>query len=239
MILDEKQGAKRVKHLRDEIRKHDRLYYDQAAPIISDREYDRLYKELIDLETQFPDLVRPDSPTQRVGGKPLQAFEQVSHLIPMLSLDNTYSEDEVKNFYARIRRLLPNEKIAVVIEPKVDGVAVSLIYQNGKLRQPATPGDGNVGDNISQNIRTIRSVPERLRYMAPKLLEGRGEVYMDRQGFEKLNEERKKQGLPLFANPRNAAAGSLKQIDPTNVGKRPPRGAVYRTRAIKRGGGGL
>src|SRR5438034_8645255 len=233
MILDEKQAAKRVKHLQDEIRKHDRLYYDQAAPIISDREYDRLYKELIDLETQFPDLVRPDSPTQRVGGKPLQAFEQVSHLIPMLSLDNTYSEDEVKNFYARIRRLLPNEKIAVVIEPKVDGVAVSLIYQSGKLRQAATRGDGNVGDNITQNIRTIRSVPERLRDMAPKLLEVRGKVYMDRQGFEKLNEERKKQGLPLFANPRNAAAGSLKQLDPAIVAKRPLGIVLYGTGATE------
>src|SRR5438034_346384 len=233
MILDEKQAAKRVKHLQDEIRKHDRLYYDQAAPIISDREYDRLYKELIDLETQFPDLVRPDSPTQRVGGKPLQAFEQVSHLIPMLSLDNTYSEDEVKNFYARIRRLLPNEKIAVVIEPKVDGVAVSLIYQSGKLRQAATRGDGNVGDNITQNIRTIRSVPERLRDAAPKLLEVRGEVYMDRKGFEKLNDERKKQGLPLFANPRNAAAGSLKQLDPAIVAKRPLSVVLYGTGATE------
>src|SRR5947208_5692304 len=233
MAIDEKQAAKRIEQLRHEIRRHDRLYYDEAAPIISDREYDRLYKELIDLETQFPDLVRPDSPTQRVGGKPLQAFEQVSHLIPMLSLENTYSEDEVKNFYARIRRLLPNEKIAVVIEPKVDGVAVSLIYQSGKLRQAATRGDGNVGDNITQNIRTIRSVPERLRDMAPKLLEVRGEVYMDRQGFEKLNEERKKQGLPLFANPRNAAAGSLKQLDPTIVAKRPLGVVFYGTGAIE------
>ena len=233
MAIDEKQAAKRIEQLRHEIRRHDRLYYDEAAPIISDREYDRLYKELIDLETQFPDLVRPDSPTQRVGGKPLQAFEQVSHLIPMLSLDNTYSEDEVKNFYARIRRLLPNEKIAVVIEPKVDGVAVSLIYQSGKLRQATTPGDGNVVDNITQNIRTIRSVPERLRDMAPKLLEVRGEVYMDRQGFEKLNEERKKQGLPLFANPRNAAAGSLKQLDPTIVAKRPLGVVFYGTGAIE------
>jgi len=233
MAKDEAQAAKRIAQLRDEIRKHDRRYYEEAAPTISDREYDRLYKELIDLETQFPDLVRPDSPTQRVGGKPLQAFEQVSHLIPMLSLDNTYSEDEVKNFYARIRRLLPNEKIAVVIEPKVDGVAVSLIYQSGKLRQAATRGDGNVGDNITQNIRTIRSVPERLRDMAPKLLEVRGEVYMDRQGFEKLNEERKKQGLPLFANPRNAAAGSLKQLDPKIVAKRPLGVVFYGTGAIE------
>src|SRR5437870_3283457 len=132
-----------------------------------------------------------------------------------------------------MQRLLPDEKIPVVIEPKVDGVAVSLIYQNGKLRQAATRGDGNVGDNITQNIRTIRSVPERLRDMAPKLLEVRGEVYMDRQGFEKLNEARKKQGLPLFANPRNAAAGSLKQLDPTIVAKRPLGVVFYGTGAIE------
>src|SRR5881409_66668 len=231
MAKDEAQAAERLEQLRDKIRKHDRLYYDEAAPIISDREYDRLYKELVDLEGQFPDLVTPESPTQRVGGKPLKAFEQVPHLIPMLSLDNTYSEEEVKNFYARIQRLLPNEKIPVVIEPKVDGVAVSLIYENGNLRQAATRGDGNVGDNITQNIRTIRSVPDHLRGAAPKLLEVRGEVYMDRKGFEKLNDERKKQGLPLFANPRNAAAGSLKQLDPAIVAKRPLGVVLYGTGA--------
>src|SRR5437773_6011250 len=219
--MEEKEAAKRIQQLREEIRKHDRLYYEEASPIISDRDYDRLYKELADLEAQFPDLVTPDSPTQRVGGKPLKAFEQVAHLIPMLSLDNTYSEAEVKNFYARMQRLLPNEKIPVIIEPKVDGVAVSLIYENGRLRQAATRGDGAVGDDITQNIRTIRSVPERLRGAAPKLLEARGEVYMDKHGFEKLNDERRKAGLPLFANPRNAAAGSLKHLDPSIVAKRP------------------
>ncbi len=227
------QAAKQMEHLRDEIRKHDRLYYEEAAPIISDRDYDRLYKELVDLETQFPDLVTPDSPTQRVGGKPLKAFEQVPHLVPMLSLDNTYSEEEVKNFYARIQRLLPNEQIPVVIEPKVDGVAVSLIYENGRLRQAATRGDGNVGDDITQNIRTIRAVPERLRGVAPKLLEARGEVYMDKHGFEKLNDERRKAGLPLFANPRNAAAGSLKQLDPAVVAKRPLGVVLYGTGATE------
>jgi DNA ligase (NAD+) len=233
MTVDEKQAAKRLEQLRDEIRKHDRLYYDEAAPTISDREYDRLYKQLVDLEMRFPDLVTPDSPTQRVGGKPLQAFEQVSHLIPMLSLDNTYSEEEVKNFHARIQRFFPNEKIPVVVEPKVDGVAVSLIYENGRLRQAATRGDGNVGDNITQNISTIRSMPARLRDAAPKLLEVRGEVYMDRKGFEKLNDERKKQGLPLFANPRNAAAGSLKQLDPAIVAKRPLGIVLYGTGATE------
>src|SRR5215467_13225711 len=232
-VMDEKEAAKRIEQLRGEIRKHDRLYYEEAAPVISDRDYDRLYKELVDLESQFPDLVTPDSPTQRVGGKPLKAFEQVSHLVPMLSLDNTYSEEEVKNFYARIRRLLPDEKIPVVIEPKVDGVAVSLIYEGGKLRQAATRGDGNVGDNITQNIRTIQSVPEWLRGVAPKVLEARGEVYMDKQGFEKLNEERRKAGLALFANPRNAAAGSLKQLDPSIVAKRPLGVMLYGTGATE------
>src|SRR5213082_853601 len=231
--MKRKEAERNIAQLREEIRKHDRLYYEEAAPIISDHEYDRLYKELVDLETQFPDLLTPDSPTQRVGGRPLQAFEQLRHLIPMLSLDNTYSEAEVKNFYARMQRLLPDEKIPVVIEPKVDGVAVSLIYENGKLRQAATRGDGNVGDNITQNIRTIRSVPDHLRGAAPKLLEVRGEVYMDRKGFEKLNDERKKQGLPLFANPRNAAAGSLKQLDPAIVAKRPLGIVLYGTGATE------
>src|SRR6266576_2258890 len=231
--MERKEAERKIRQLREEIRKHDRLYYEEAAPMISDHKYDRLYKELADLETQFPDLLTPDSPTLRVGGKPLQAFEQVSHLIPMLSLDNTYSEAEVKNFYARIQRLLPNEKIPVVIEPKVDGVAVSLIYENGKLRRAATRGDGNVGDNITQNLRTIRSVPERLRDNAPKLLEVRGEVYMDRKGFEKLNDEREKEGLALFANPRNAAAGSLKQLDPSIVAKRPLGIVLYGTGATE------
>src|SRR5438132_931068 len=232
--MERKEAERKIRQLREEIRKHDRLYYEEAAPIISDHKYDRLYKELVNLETQFPDLLTPDSPTLRVGGRPLQAFEQVSHLIPMLSLDNTYSEAEVKNFYARMQRLLPDEKIPVVIEPKVDGVAVSLIYENGKLRQAATRGDGNVGDNITQNIRTIRSVPERLRDNAPKLLEVRGEVYMDRKGFEKLNDEREKEGLALFANPRNAAAGSLKQLDPSIVAKRPLGIVLYGTGATER-----
>ena len=219
--MEEKEAAKRIRELRGEIRKHDRLYHEEAAPVISDREYDRLYRELVDLEKQFPDLVTPDSPTQRVGGKPLEAFAQIQHRVPMLSLDNTYSEGEVANFYKRITRLLPNEKIPVVIEPKVDGVAVCLLYENGRLRHAATRGDGFVGDDITQNIKTIRSIPERLRGAAPKLFEARGEVYMDKRGFEKLNEERRKAGLPLFANTRNAAAGSLKHLDPSIVAKRP------------------
>src|SRR6267378_1098097 len=233
MVKDETQAAKRMEQLRDEIRKHDRLYYEKAAPIISDREYDRLYKELVDLEAQFPDLGIPDSPTQRVGGKPLKAFAQIEHRVPMLSLDYTYSEDEVARFYARITRLLPDEKIPVVIEPKVDGVAVSLLYENGWLRHAATRGDGSVGDDITQNTKTIRSIPERLRSAAPGIFEVRGEVYMDKRGFEKLNEERRKTGLPLFANPRNAAAGSLKHLDPGIVAKRPLGIVFYGTGAVE------
>jgi len=234
MPSDEKQAAKRAAQLRDEIRKHDLLYYEEAAPIISDREYDRLYKELVDLEAQFPDLATPDSPTQHVGGgKPLKAFAQIEHRVPMLSLDNTYSENEVASFYARITRLLPHEKIPVVIEPKVDGVAVSLLYENGWLRHAATRGDGSVGDDITQNIKTIRSIPERLRGAAPGIFEVRGEVYMDKRGFGKLNEERRKAGLPLFANPRNAAAGSLKHLDPGVVAKRPLGIVFYGTGAVE------
>jgi DNA ligase (NAD+) len=231
--MDQKQAEKRIEHLREEIRKHDRLYYDEAAPIISDRQYDKLYKDLIDLEAQFPDLVAPDSPTRRVGGKPLEAFAQIQHLAPMLSLDNTYSEEEVASFYKRISRLLPDEKIPVVIEPKVDGVAVSLMYEKGRLKYAATRGDGLVGDDITQNVRTIRSVPHQLRGNAPDVFEVRGEAYLDKVGFEKLNKERKAAGLPLFANPRNAAAGSLKHLDPKAVAQRPLGIVFYGTGAVE------
>jgi DNA ligase (NAD+) len=233
MALEETKAAKLIDELREEIRKHDRLYYEEAAPIITDREYDRLYKELVDLETQFPGLVLPDSPTQRVGGKPLEAFAQIQHLAPMLSLDNTYSEQEVANFYKRITRLLPDEKIPVVIEPKVDGVAVSVMYENGRLKYAATRGDGVVGDDITQNIRTIRSVPHQLRGDAPDVFEVRGEAYLDKAGFERLNKERKAAGLPLFANPRNAAAGSLKHLDPKAVAQRPLGIVFYGTGAVE------
>src|SRR5205823_13595942 len=135
----------------------------------------------------------PDSPTQRVGGKPLTAFAQIEHRAPMLSLDNTYSEEEVANFYARIMRLLPNQKIPVVIEPKVDGVAVSLLYENGSLRYAATRGDGSTGDDITQNVLTIRSVPRRLKGKAPAVFEVRGEIFMEKRGFEKLNADRTEQ----------------------------------------------
>src|SRR5881392_1415278 len=231
--MDRTEAEKNIAQLREEIRKHDRLYYQDAAPIISDREYDRLYKELVDLETQFPDLLTPDSPTRHVGGKPLEAFAQIQHVAPMLSLDNTYSEEEVVNFYKRIKRLLPDEKIPVVIEPKVDGVAVSVLYKNGRLKYAATRGDGLVGDDITQNIKTIRSVPRQLRGDAPDVFEVRGEAYLDKAGFDKLNRERKAAGLPLFANPRNAAAGSLKHLDPKAVAQRPLGIVFYGTGAVE------
>jgi DNA ligase (NAD+) len=233
MASEEKQAAQRIAQLRGEITKHDRLYYEEAAPVISDREYDRLYRELLDLEAKFPKLASVESPTQRVGGKPLEAFAQVQHRSPMLSLDNTYSEDEVTDFHARLSRLLPNQTIPVVIEPKVDGVAVSLLYERGQLRYAATRGDGVVGDDITQNVRTIRQVPVKLRGDAPKILEVRAEVYMDKRGFENLNEERKKAQLPLFANPRNATAGSLKQLDPRIVAERPLGLVCYGTGLIE------
>ncbi|MFN2541310.1 MAG: NAD-dependent DNA ligase LigA [Chthoniobacterales bacterium] len=233
MAENELSTRKRLAELGEKIREHDRRYYEEAAPTVSDREYDRLYNELVDLEARFPELITPDSPSQRVGGKPLPAFAQIAHRTPMLSLDNTYSETEVENFRARLTRLLPDEKIPVVIEPKVDGVAVSVLYENGKLRHGATRGDGVVGDDITQNLRTIRSIPERLHGSAPKLFEARGEVYMDKRGFEKLNEDRKKVGLPLFANPRNAAAGSLKHLDPNIVAQRPLGIVFYGTGATE------
>ena len=233
MAKDEAQAEKRIAALRREVKEHDRRYYDEAAPTISDREYDRLYKELVDLEAKHPDLVNPDSPTQRVGGKPLQAFAQVQHRVPMLSLDNTYSEEEVANFYKRITKLIPEEKIPVVIEPKVDGVAVSVMYESGKLKYAATRGDGTVGDDITQNIKTIKSVPHQLRGTAPRVFEVRGEAYLDKKGFEKLNKEREAAGLALFANPRNAAAGSLKHLDPNVAAKRPLGMIFYGTGAVE------
>ena len=233
MALDEKEASKRVTQLRCEIEQHNRRYYEEAAPTITDREYDKLYRELSDLEKRFPKLAATDSPTQRVGDQPLKAFGQITHRIPMLSLDNTYSEEEVTDFYHRLERLLPNKKIPVVIEPKVDGVAVSLLYEKGELRYAATRGDGTVGDDITQNIKTIRAVPKRLKGDVPDVLEVRGEAYLDKGGFAKLNAERREAGLPEFANPRNAAAGSLKQLDPAIAAKRPLGVVCYGTGLIE------
>jgi DNA ligase (NAD+) len=157
--MTEAEARARIEALRREITKHNRRYYEEAAPTITDREYDQLYRELAELEKKYPQFAREDSPTRRVGGQPLKQFAQVQHRVPMLSLDNTYSVEELTEFYARITRLLPHEKIPVVIEPKVDGVAVSVLFENGEVRYAATRGDGTVGDDITQNILTIRSDP--------------------------------------------------------------------------------
>ena len=219
--LSPEQAKQRIDALRSEISEHNRRYYQEAAPVITDQEYDGLYRELADLETAFPELLTPDSPSQRVGGAPLEEFKQIRHRVPMLSLDNTYSEDEVAEFYRRVQKALPGREVPVIIEPKIDGVAVSLFYENGALQYAATRGDGVQGDDITQNARTIRTIPQRLKGHAPERLEVRGEVYLPKSGFAKLNQSRADAGLPLFANPRNSAAGSLKQLDPAEVAKRP------------------
>ena len=211
-----------------EIRRHDHLYHVLAQPVISDRDYDRLYRQLVDLEKEFPALATADSPTQRVGGEPVKAFAQSRHGVAMYSLDNTYSQDEVRSFVQRMERLLPDEKLTWTVEPKVDGLAVNLRYENGVLVTGATRGDGVTGDDITANLKTIRSIPIRLlsKDTPPRLIEVRGEVYMTREGFKKLNAERVAAGEEPFANPRNSAAGSLKQLDPRTVAKR-PLGAIF------------
>jgi DNA ligase (NAD+) len=225
------EAKARHAQLVEEIRQHDHAYYVLAQPTISDREYDRLYHELLDLEKQFPQLITPDSPTQRVSGQPLKEFKQVQHLQPMLSLDNTYSQEEVREFTNRVQRLLPNEKLEWIVEPKIDGVAINLRYEQGVFTCGSTRGDGTTGDDITSNLKTIRSIPARLhrdgRDACPTLLEVRGEVYLTKAGFEKLNAQRKAAGEEVFANPRNAAAGTLKQLDPRIAAKRPLDIVVY------------
>jgi DNA ligase (NAD+) len=216
---------KRRAKLVEEIRKHDHAYYVEAEPKISDRDYDRLYHELLSLEKEFPELAAPDSPSQRVGGAPLSEFKSVRHSVPMLSLDNTYSEEEIRDFVNRLQKLLPGEKLDWVVEPKLDGAAVSLRYENGVLVTGATRGNGAEGDDVTANLKTIRSVP--LTVAAPQVLEVRGEVFMPIAGFEKLNAGRKAAGEELFGNPRNTAAGSLRQLDPKIVAKRPLDVVIY------------
>ncbi|MCS7175679.1 NAD-dependent DNA ligase LigA [Pseudothermotoga sp.] len=202
---------KRVEKLREEIEYHNYRYYVLADPVITDEEFDKLMRELIELERQYPELITPDSPTQRVGEKVLDEFRSVPHTEPMLSLDNTYSEEEIKDFDERIKRLLEREEVLYVAELKIDGVSVSLRYVEGRFVQGLSRGDGTRGDDISENLKRVRSIPLRLR--KPVTVEVRGEVYMPTDVFEKLNEERQKRGEPLFANPRNAAAGTLRQLD--------------------------
>lgn len=206
---------KRIERLRREIRRHDHLYYVLSAPEIDDRQYDALFAELKDLEAAHPELVAADSPTQRVSGRPLDAFSTVRHAVPMLSIDNTYSADELRAFDERIRRQLETSEYDYVVELKIDGLAVSLRYEHGRLVSGATRGDGEVGDDVTANIRTIKAIPLSLfdGGAVPAVLDVRGEVYMPTRSFVELNRMRTEAGEPPFANPRNAAAGSLKLLD--------------------------
>lgn len=214
------QAQKEIERLRQEINYHNYRYYILNDPVISDYEYDMLLKRLIELEKQYPDLITLDSPTQRIGGEPIKEFKTVIHSILMLSLDNTYSYEELKDFDKRIRKSAV--EFNYIVEQKVDGVAVSLKYLDGKFVQGATRGDGTTGDDITQNLRTIKSIPLQLINPPKSLLnlEVRGEVYLTKKQFEMLNREREENGEPLFANPRNAAAGSLKLLDPKLVAER-------------------
>ncbi|MCD6128333.1 NAD-dependent DNA ligase LigA [Candidatus Bipolaricaulota bacterium] len=224
MAEDLETVRRRIEKLREEIRKHDYYYYVLNQPIISDAEYDRLFRELQELEQKYPQLVTPDSPTQRVGAPPAEEFRPVRHALPMLSLQNCFTEEEFLDWDRRVRRLLGGEKPVYVCEPKLDGLSVELIYEDGVFTVGSTRGDGYTGEDVTQNLRTIKQVPLRLlsdEIPPPRLLEVRGEVYMEKEAFKRLNEERAKSGEPLFANPRNAAAGSLRQLDPGVTASRP------------------
>ncbi len=213
--------------LRQTINHHNYRYYVLDSPEISDAEYDELMKELKQLETEHPELVTPDSPTQRVGAPPVEAFGVVEHPQPLLSLANAFSYEELAPWHKRVSNLLGGRQFDLVCEPKIDGLAVALTYVDGLLVTGATRGDGYRGENITQNLKTVRSIPLSVPKEAPSRFEIRGEVYLPRAGFKKLNEERAKEGLPLFANPRNAAAGSVRQLDSSTTARRPLDIFVY------------
>jgi len=222
-----KSGAlKRIEFLCEEINRHNYLYYILDSPEISDAEYDRLLRELEELEKKFPDLVTPDSPTQRVGVAPLAEFGTVKHTIPMISLQNAFTEEEAREFDAKVKRFLhTTQDIEYVAEPKIDGLAIELVYENGIFTVGSTRGDGETGENVTQNLRTIKTIPLKLfkpkAGAIPRKLEVRGEVYMKLRDFNKLNKRREGAGEPLFANPRNAAAGSVRQLDSKVTAGRP------------------
>ncbi len=214
--------TKKTESLRTRINQHNLRYYQLDDPLVTDAEYDRLMQDLQDLEQRYPALQTSDSPTQRVGAKPLDAFESVVHEIPMLSLGNAFSDDEIGAFGKRVLERLEVEHIEYVAEPKLDGLAISLLYEDGTLVRAATRGDGHQGENVTSNVRTIRQIPLRLeRKDWPSVLEVRGEVFMPINGFRALNEQARKQDQKIFANPRNAAAGSLRQLDPKITATRP------------------
>lgn len=223
--MDTTSAAARIAFLSAEIERHNRLYYEADAPEISDAEYDALFRELQQLEQTHSELFRPDSPTARVGSRPLEKFSQVVHRLPMLSLDNAFAEEDLVEFDRRIRRelgLADLVEIAYVCEPKMDGLAVELVFENGLFCQGSTRGDGETGEDITANLRTVRDIPLRLATdNPPELLEVRGEIYLPLEPFRRLNSERVENGEPAFANPRNAAAGSLRQLDPKITARRP------------------
>lgn len=226
---DISQAEKRIALLKEQIRHHDRLYYVLDQPELTDAQYDELYKELLRLEKDYPSLLSPDSPSQRVGGEALDKFNKRDHRIPMLSLQNTYSPEEIAEFDQRLKKFLASDKeISYFCEPKLDGLALELVYEDGLLVAALTRGDGQTGEDVLSNVRTIRSVPLRLKGThPPKLLEVRGEVLMFKSDFLELNEEQEEAGLTSFANPRNAAAGSLRQLDPRVTASRPLRMFCY------------
>jgi DNA ligase (NAD+) len=222
-------AAQRVTELREQIHRHDHLYYVEARPEVSDAEYDALMRELKALEAQFPDLVTPDSPSQRVAGTPIDAFQSVQHRVAMLSLDNAMAPDDLREFEARITRALPGARFTYVCEPKIDGLGVALLYARGRFVRGATRGDGRVGEDITANLRTIRSLPMVLRGRLAEVeeLEVRGEVFMPRAEFERLNRGLEEAGEATFANPRNAAAGAVRQKDPAVSARRPLDAFLY------------
>ncbi len=217
--MDKKEAAQKIKELRKEINHHNYKYYVENNPEISDYEYDQLLKELEKLEGKFPDLITSDSPTQRVGGEPLDGFQTVEHKIPMLSLANTYNEQELIDFDERVKKQVGNAEY--VVEPKIDGAGVALYYEEGVLVRGATRGDGRKGDDITQNLKTIYSIPLRLQNDVLSTVEVRGEIFMTKSGFKEYNKKQIDDGKQPFANPRNAAAGSIRQLDPAIVANRP------------------
>jgi DNA ligase (NAD+) len=226
-----------MEDLREQVRYHNRRYHVEDAPEISDAEYDALYGELEALEGEYPELVTPDSPTQRVGGEPIEGFEEVRHAVPMLSLANARKVEDLREWDARVRRLLGgDESPRYVTERKIDGLAVSLRYEDGRFARGATRGNGAIGEDVTVNLSTVRSIPDRLDDAPPRVLEPRGEVYMTLEDFEKLNRRQEQEGKPPFANPRNAAAGAIRQLDSRITARRPLKIYLY---GIGEGGEGF
>ncbi|MCT8990634.1 NAD-dependent DNA ligase LigA [Chelativorans sp. SCAU2101] len=228
--LTEDQAREELARLAREIAEHDRRYYSEDAPTISDAEYDALRRRNLAIEQAFPHLVREDSPSKRVGAPPVEKFEKVRHRVPMLSLDNAFSDEDVIDFVARVRRYLkmePHAPIAMTAEPKIDGLSLSLRYEGGRLVSAATRGDGQVGENVTANARVVADIPQVLAGNFPDVLEVRGEIYMTHRDFLALNERQKAEGKPTYVNPRNTAAGSLRQLDPALTASRPLRFFAY------------